>query len=75
MALIECRQLTRTYLRGAEEITPLRNLDLDIEEFTVWIRGIGLRYDYRDEPIESVDIPYTFQREVYYARHPRSEEG
>ena len=31
MALIECRQLTRTYLRGAEEITPLRNLDLDIE--------------------------------------------
>jgi len=51
------------------------DLDLDIEEFTVWIRGIGLRYDYRDEPIESVDIPYTFQREVYYARHPRSEEG
>ena len=31
MALIECRQLTRTYRRGAEEITPLRDLDLDIE--------------------------------------------
>ena len=31
MALIECRQLTRTYHRGAEEITPLQDLDLDIE--------------------------------------------
>ncbi len=31
MALIECRQLTRTYRRGAEEITPLQDLDLDIE--------------------------------------------
>lgn len=31
MALIECRQLTRTYRRGQEEITPLRDLDLNIE--------------------------------------------
>ena len=31
MALIECRQLTRTYRRGSEEITPLKDLDLDIE--------------------------------------------
>ena len=31
MALIECRQLTRTYKRGAEDITPLKDLDLDIE--------------------------------------------
>jgi len=31
MALIECRQLTRTYRRGAEEITPLQDLNLDIE--------------------------------------------
>ena len=31
MALIECRQLTRTYRRGTEDITPLQNLDLDIE--------------------------------------------
>ncbi len=32
MAIIECRQLTRTYRRGTEEITPLRDLDLDIEK-------------------------------------------
>ena len=31
MSLIECRQLTRTYLRGAEKITPLDELHLDID--------------------------------------------
>ncbi|MDG2424197.1 MAG: ABC transporter ATP-binding protein [Phycisphaerales bacterium] len=30
MSLIECRKLTRTYRRGSEEITPLKDLDLDI---------------------------------------------
>lgn len=30
MALIECRELTRTYHRGTEAITPLHDLDLDI---------------------------------------------
>ncbi len=34
MSLIECRQLTRTYRRGDQEITPLRDLDLDIEAGT-----------------------------------------
>jgi putative ABC transport system ATP-binding protein len=32
MAFIECRDLTRTYRRGTNEITPLDHLDLDIEE-------------------------------------------
>lgn len=31
MALIECRALTRSYRRGPETITPLDQLDLDIE--------------------------------------------
>ncbi|HVU62846.1 MAG TPA: ABC transporter ATP-binding protein [Phycisphaerales bacterium] len=31
MALIECRNLTRTYRRGPETITPLADLDLDVE--------------------------------------------
>ena len=30
MTLIQCRQLTRTYTRGAETITPLDRLDLDV---------------------------------------------
>ena len=31
MALIECRQLSRIYHRGTEEIRPLDTMDLDIE--------------------------------------------
>lgn len=31
MALIECRNLTRTYRKGDQEITPLADLDLDVE--------------------------------------------
>jgi putative ABC transport system ATP-binding protein len=34
MAFIECRGLTRTYVRGTNRITPLEGLDLDIEEGT-----------------------------------------
>jgi putative ABC transport system ATP-binding protein len=32
MPLIECRQLTRTYRKGQIEVTPLANLELDVEE-------------------------------------------
>jgi putative ABC transport system ATP-binding protein len=31
MSFVECRALTRTYRRGAERITPLDGLDLDLE--------------------------------------------
>ena len=31
MSLIECRELTRTYTRGSEKITPLDKLHLDID--------------------------------------------
>jgi len=34
MAFIECRQLTRSYKKGNTPITPLEDLDLDIEEGT-----------------------------------------
>jgi len=32
MALIECRQLTRTYTKGENTITPLSDLDLDVQQ-------------------------------------------
>lgn len=32
MALIECRGLTRTFRKGPREITPLSDLDLDVED-------------------------------------------
>ena len=34
MGLIECRQLTRSYSKGAATITPLDHLDLDVEAGT-----------------------------------------
>ncbi len=49
-------------------------LDYDVEEFTVWIEDMALRFDYRNEPVEIVDIPYFFRRDVYLARKPRVEE-
>ena len=48
-------------------------LDRDVEECTLWIESMSLRYDYRGDPIESIDIPYHFERDVYVARHPRQE--
>ena len=50
-------------------------LDHDGEEFTVQIQKMVLRFDYRNEPVETVDILYRFDREVYLAQKPRSEEG
>ena len=35
MAMIECRQLTKTYHKGAGTIKPLDSLDLDVEKGTV----------------------------------------
>ena len=49
-------------------------LDSDVEEFTIWFADIALRFDYRDEPVETLDVPYRFQREVYLARQPRPAE-
>lgn len=50
-------------------------LDYDVEEFTVRVEEMVLRFDYRDEPVETVDVLYRFNREVYLAQKPRTEEG
>jgi len=57
----------------AEGFVVFPALDRDVGEFTVWIRGLVLRFDYRGEPTETVDIPYSFQRQVYVAREPRAQ--
>ena len=31
MTLIECKQVTKHYYRGSEQITPLKGLDLEIQ--------------------------------------------
>ncbi len=49
-------------------------LDYDVEDFEVMVHDAILRFDYRNEPTETVNIPYQFSREVYQAKAPRTEE-
>ena len=48
-------------------------LDYDVEEFTVHIEHMPLRYDFKGEPVETIDIDFPFQREVYYAKSRPAE--
>ena len=50
-------------------------LDRDVEKFTLWVQDMALRFDFRNAPVETVDIPYEFQREVYYARERREDKS
>ena len=37
----------------------------DVTDFTVHLRGVVLRFDFRKEPLETVDLNFHFQREVH----------
>ena len=43
----------------------------DVAAFEVRIEDVSLRFDYRNEPIETVDIAYRFDRALYMAKTPR----
>ena len=45
----------------------------DVEEFKLRVEGLVLRFDYRNQPVETIDIAYPFNREVYLAKHRRAE--
>ena len=45
----------------------------DVKAFDVRIEEVVLRFDYRDQPVEMIDITYSFTREVYLAKHRRVE--
>ena len=47
----------------------------DVESFSVHLKEIVLRFNYRNEPLETVDLSFHFQREVYKAREPRIVKG
>ncbi|MCY3790645.1 MAG: hypothetical protein OXH63_17860, partial [Gemmatimonadetes bacterium] len=49
-------------------------LHRDVSSFVVEIEDLALRFDFRDEPMETVNIAYSFDREVYKARKPRPTE-
>ena len=43
----------------------------DVEDFTVHVPRVGVRFDYRSAPVEQLDLSYHFKREIYLARQPR----
>ena len=48
-------------------------LDRDVESITVNLEEVALRFDFRDEAVEIVNVPFKFERETYMARKPRAE--
>ncbi len=39
-------------------------LHTDVSDMTVVVKDLVIRFDYRGEPVEAVDIPFHFEREV-----------
>ncbi|MFP6647327.1 MAG: hypothetical protein VCF24_27765 [Candidatus Latescibacterota bacterium] len=67
--------LKADYVFSGQEVTgyvvfPALHNDVDV--FAVHLADLALRFDYKSEPIETVDLVYKFDREVYEAVHPRS---
>ena len=48
-------------------------LHRDVSDFTVSVPDMAVRFDYKGEPVETLDLGFKFQREIYYALHPRTE--
>ncbi|HID55933.1 TPA: hypothetical protein EYP37_05355 [Candidatus Poribacteria bacterium] len=36
----------------------------DVRRITVWVRDMVLRFDFREEPVETLDIRFSFEREI-----------
>ena len=47
-----------------EGFVVFRSLHADVDNLTLTIHGAVTRFDYRDEPVEMVDISYRFGREI-----------
>lgn len=45
-------------------------LDDDVTQLTVTLKEIVLRFNYADEPLETVDLDFVFSREVVRGMHP-----
>jgi hypothetical protein len=67
--------LKADYVFSGQEVTGyvvFPALHNDVEVFAVHLADLALRFDYKSEPLETVDLVYKFDREVYEAVHPRS---
>ena len=73
--------LNRTLFKGevlysgqeAESFIVFPKLDPDVTAFAINVADIALRFNYRDEPIETTDLSFRFQREVHKGNHPPAE--
>lgn len=45
-------------------------LDPDVTRFQVVLEDITLRFDYKNEPVETLQLTFQFQRSVYRGYHP-----
>ena len=48
-------------------------LHRDVSDFTVSVPDMAVRFDYKGDPVETLDLAFKFQREIYHALHPRTE--
>ncbi len=49
-------------------------LDGDVSEFTVHLPRVVLRFDYKSDPVETIDLAYKFHRDLYKGIHPREAQ-
>ena len=45
-------------------------IDPDVKAFSVQLSDIALRFDYRGEPVETIELTFRFQREVFTGYQP-----
>jgi hypothetical protein len=48
-------------------------LHKDVDNFAINVPDMAVRFDYKGEPVETIDLEFRLQREIYLALHPREE--
>lgn len=45
----------------------------DVREFTVHLSDVAIRFDFRQQPVETIELAYRFQREVFRGYQPPAD--
>tara|TARA_B100000809_G_scaffold231152_1_gene246067 strand:+ start:532 stop:1197 length:666 start_codon:yes stop_codon:yes gene_type:complete len=73
--------LNRTMFKGevlfsgqeAESYIVFPALDPDVTSFVVNLSDVAVRFNYMDEPVETIDLAFRFEREVHKGYQPPAE--
>jgi len=57
----------------AESYIVFPALDPDVESFVVNVSDVAVRFDYKGEPVETIDLSFRFEREVHKGYQPPAE--